>query len=174
MQMRVDRFQMQKEEYERMERMERMRDRDRRPGEPDDRRFDIPEPRFEADAPVHKFSVEVILNDPYWKSFRNEISAPSFSSTNPSIIDYLNEYDEKVAELHRMATALAHVMNPGARELWDCETAAAPAAQAAQPVQAAAPVVDTVAELQKYKMLLDTGVITEEEFAAKKKQLLGI
>ena len=173
MQMRVDRFQMQKEEYERMERMERMRDRDRRPGEPDDRRFDIPEPRFEADAPVHKFSVEVILNDPYWKSFRNEISAPSFSSTNPSIIDYLNEYDEKVAELHRMATALAHVMNPGARELWDGENAA-PAAQAAQPVQAAAPVVDTVAELQKYKMLLDTGVITEEEFAAKKKQLLGI
>ena len=174
MQMRVDRFQMQKEEYERMERMERMRDRDRRPGEPDDRRFDIPEPRFEADAPVHKFSVEVILSDPYWKSFRNEISAPSFSSTNPSIIDYLNEYDEKVEELHRMATALAHVMNPGARELWDGETAAAPAAQAAQPVQAAAPVVDTVAELQKYKMLVDTGVITEEEFAAKKKQLLGI
>ena len=174
MQMRVDRFQMQKEEYERMERMERMRDRDRRPGEPDDRRFDIPEPRFEADAPVHKFSVEVILNDPYWKSFRNEISAPSFSSTNPSVIDYLNEYDEKVEELHRMATALAHVMNPGARELWDGETAAAPAAQAAQPVQAAAPVVDTVAELQKYKMLVDTGVITEEEFAAKKKQLLGI
>ena len=73
-----------------------------------------------------------------------------------------------------MATALAHVMNPGARELWDGETAAAPAAQAAQPVQATAPVVDTVAELQKYKMLLDTGVITEEEFAAKKKQLLGI
>ena len=36
------------------------------------------------------------------------------------------------------------------------------------------PAVDTVAELQKYKMLLDTGVITEEEFAAKKKQLLGI
>ena len=174
MQMRVDRFQMQKEEYERMERMERMRDRDRRPGEPDDRRFDIPEPRFEADAPVHKFSVEVILSDPYWKSFRNEISAPSFSSTNPSVIDYLNEYDEKVEELHRMATALAHVMNPGARELWDGETAAAPAAQAAQPVQAAAPVVDTVAELQKYKMLVDTGVITEEEFAAKKKQLLGI
>ena len=137
-------------------------------------RVDIPEPRFEADAPVHKFSVEVILNDPYWKSFRNEISAPSFSSTNPSIIDYLNEYDEKVAELHRMATALAHVMNPGARELWDGETAAAPAAQTAQPVQAAAPAVDTVAELQKYKMLLDTGVITEEEFAAKKKQLLGI
>ena len=52
--------------------------------------------------------------------------------------------------------------------------AEAPVQEAAQPVQAAAPAVDTVAELQKYKMLLDTGVLTEEEFAAKKKQLLGI
>ena len=34
--------------------------------------------------------------------------------------------------------------------------------------------VDTVAEIQKYKALLDAGVLTEEEFAAKKKQLLGI
>ena len=36
------------------------------------------------------------------------------------------------------------------------------------------PFVISPVELQKYKMLLDTGVITEEEFAAKKKQLLGI
>ena len=33
---------------------------------------------------------------------------------------------------------------------------------------------DTIEQLQKYKGLLDAGVITEEEFAAKKKQLLGI
>ena len=35
-------------------------------------------------------------------------------------------------------------------------------------------VSDTIEQLQKYKGLLDAGVITEEEFAAKKKQLLGI
>lgn len=29
-------------------------------------------------------------------------------------------------------------------------------------------------ELKKFKALLDTGVITQEEFAAKKKQLLGL
>lgn len=29
-------------------------------------------------------------------------------------------------------------------------------------------------ELQKFKLLLDSGVITEEEFAAKKKQILGL
>ena len=42
-----------------------------------------------------------------------------------------------------------------------------------QPAQAVA-AVDTVAEIQKYKLLFDAGVLTEEEFAAKKKQLLGI
>ena len=33
---------------------------------------------------------------------------------------------------------------------------------------------DTITELRKYKELLDDGIITEEEFTAKKKQLLGI
>ena len=33
---------------------------------------------------------------------------------------------------------------------------------------------DAVAEIKKYKDLLDSGIITEEEFAAKKKQLMGI
>lgn len=33
---------------------------------------------------------------------------------------------------------------------------------------------DAAEELQKYKQLLDNGVITQEEFDAKKKQLLGI
>ena len=33
---------------------------------------------------------------------------------------------------------------------------------------------ETVEELKQYKALLDAGVLTEEEFAAKKRQLLGI
>ena len=33
---------------------------------------------------------------------------------------------------------------------------------------------NAVEELKQYKSLLDAGVITEEEFAAKKRQLLGI
>ena len=43
------------------------------------------------------------------------------------------------------------------------------------PQQGVAPQqVDAAEELQKYKQLLDSGVITQEEFDAKKKQLLGI
>ena len=34
--------------------------------------------------------------------------------------------------------------------------------------------VDSIEELKRYKELLDTGVITQEEFDAKKKQLLGL
>ncbi len=45
----------------------------------------------------------------------------------------------------------------------------------AQPAQVAAPAADdTIAQIQKLAELQKAGVITEEEFAAKKKQLLGI
>ena len=44
--------------------------------------------------------------------------------------------------------------------------------EAAQTTKAAAS--DTTENLKKYKELLDTGVITQEEFDAKKKQLLGL
>ena len=47
--------------------------------------------------------------------------------------------------------------------------AAAPAAPS--PVQAAN---NTAAQLQKYKELLDAGVISPEDYEAKKKQLLGL
>jgi membrane protease subunit (stomatin/prohibitin family) len=43
------------------------------------------------------------------------------------------------------------------------------------PPAAAAPAEpDSAAEIQKYAALKDQGLITEEEFAAKKKQILGI
>lgn len=38
----------------------------------------------------------------------------------------------------------------------------------------AAPVDDTAAQLQQLAQLRDQGILTDEEFAAKKKQILGI
>ncbi|MBR3553164.1 MAG: SHOCT domain-containing protein [Clostridia bacterium] len=49
------------------------------------------------------------------------------------------------------------------------QTAPVPPAPAAQPVSQSA-----ADELKKYKDLLDSGVITQDEFDAKKKQLLGL
>jgi hypothetical protein len=48
-----------------------------------------------------------------------------------------------------------------------------PQYQAPPPPQAA-PQQDYTAEIQKLAQLKDSGVITEEEFEAKKKQILGI
>ena len=49
-----------------------------------------------------------------------------------------------------------------------------PAAAPQQPVAAAPAEPDVAAEIQKYAALKDQGMLTEEEFAAKKKQILGI
>ena len=52
---------------------------------------------------------------------------------------------------------------------------AAPAPQPVAPAAPAAPAEpDAAAEIQKYAALKGQGLITEEEFAAKKKQILGI
>lgn len=48
------------------------------------------------------------------------------------------------------------------------------AQQETQPVAAAAPAQDAVSQLKQYKQLLDDGVITQADFDAKKKQLMGL
>ena len=73
----------------------------------------------------------------------------------------------KVNALHTLARNLMQLIAPGAPET------GAGAAQTAAPAQTGgAP--NAVEELKQYKSLLDAGVITEEEFAAKKRQLFGI
>ena len=73
----------------------------------------------------------------------------------------------KVNALHTLARNLMQLIAPGAPET------GAGAAQTAAPAQTGgAP--NAVEELKQYKSLLDAGVITEEELAAKKRQLLGI
>ena len=162
----IDRFYMEKHEYERMEEMDRMRYRD-----DDDHRPVRFEPTFDSPAPVRKFVIELTIAHPYWQGFRKEINAPGFDSYLPSVEDYLNEYDEEVNGLHELAAALLHIMDENGSEKWDDDPAAAAAVAAAN---AAPAQTDAVAEIKKYKELLDAGVLTEEEFAAKKKQLLGI
>lgn len=48
------------------------------------------------------------------------------------------------------------------------------ASQPTSTASAVRPVVDPADELKKYKDLLDTGAITQEEFDVKKKQLLNL
>ena len=54
------------------------------------------------------------------------------------------------------------------------QTAAKTGAPASEPAASAPASDDTVAEIKRFAELRDQGILTEEEFAAKKKKLLGL
>ena len=117
--------------------------------------------------------MEITLEHPYWKSFYKETGAPKFNSDQPSTIDYLDDYTQKTEGLHALAQNLMQIIDPQVQEQvidFHAATKSTQSAPQAAPVQAEDPTV----ALPKYKALLDAGVITAEEFEAKKKQLLGL
>lgn len=167
----IAQFVIRMREYEMLERMERMQERREREGEnPPPSRPYHPRPRFDVPVPFRHFYVEVALDHPYWAGYRWEISGPSMDQYNPDIDSYLREYETKVEELHGLAVNLMELICPGAPEICGYDTAA----DTPVPVTPAAAENDVIEQIQKYKALLDAGVLTEDEFAAKKKQLLGI
>ena len=60
------------------------------------------------------------------------------------------------------------------QQVMEQQAAAYQAQQAAPPAAAAPAEPDITAQLQQLAQLKEQGILTEEEFAAKKKQLLGI
>ena len=168
---RIEEYKMLRHEYEIMEEMRRNREQN---GSNDDRdyRDRVTEPDFNVPNPIDKFSVEIKLEHPYWKNFYKEAGVPKFNSDHPSTIDYMDDYTQKTEELHALAQNLMQLIDPQAQETV-VESASVQNTQSAPqtaPVQAEDPTV----ALPKYKALLDAGVITAEEFEAKKKQLLGL
>ena len=73
--------------------------------------------------------------------------------------------------MKQFATALRDIAFPNAPIQQDTPTSPAAAYYGGN---APATGVDTVEEIRRFKALMDQGIITEEEFAAKKTQLLGI
>jgi hypothetical protein len=76
----------------------------------------------------------------------------------------------RTAVIAGTATAVSNRVSRRQGERW-AEQSAAAAAQAAPPPP---PQDDTVAELEQLARLRDQGILTEDEFAAKKRQILGI
>ena len=170
---RIEEYKMLRHEYEIMEEMRRNREQNGGRDDREDRDFRdrITEPDFNIPNPVEKFAVEITLDHPYWKNFYKETGAPKFDSDHPSTIDYLDDYTQKTEELHTLAQNLMQLIDPQVQEKVIDPASVQSAPQAASaPAQAEDPTV----ALPKYKALLDAGVITAEEFEAKKKQLLGL
>lgn len=125
-------------------------------------------PTFDIPEPFKNFNVEIYFDHPYWSVFRADMSGPTFNNTYPDVNDYLREYNNSVATMDQLARAFMELAFPGAGE----QVAGGVAAPGAAAAPAAA--VDAVEEIKRYKELLDQGIISDEDFAAKKRQLLGI
>lgn len=132
------------------------RDPDHRPAP---RFYDIPEP-------FKKFQVSIYVDHPYWSLLECDRSGPTFDNDYPDVNDYMNRYQEGYWLMENLAQCLMAVAFP--------DVPAEGAQQEEQPAAAAAPAQDAVTQLKQYKQLLDDGVITQADFDAKKKQLMGL
>ncbi len=74
----------------------------------------------------------------------------------------------RTAVIAGTATAVSNNVSRRQARRWSAQE------QEAQPYQQAEPANDMTAQLQQLAQLKDQGILTQEEFDAKKKQLLGI
>lgn len=163
---RIRMFQMQKQRYE-ME-LERMTDEERENAR-------SREPRFNITQPFNKFYVEIHLQHPYWGTLTADMDAPRLNSQNPDSYDYLNSYNVRFGSMENMANALMEFAFPrAAQQAYENTYNPAPAAPVFNGGAPSAATMDVVKELKNYKELLDMGIITQAEFDAKKRQLLGM
>lgn len=145
------------------------------------------------DKPVDSLKLNLTLNNPYWKGKTYSINLPSVESED-QLREWVNDYKNTFAAAVDTCTALAGIMGVKTGKqmmeaikekaeailaVQNAEAAAKEAEVAAQAAETAAKIAKAaddnalVEMLKKWKELLDMGAITQEEFDAKKKELLG-
>lgn len=123
--------------------------------------FDVPEP-FQA------FKVELHFDHPYWTVIKCDMNGPRFSNDLPDVNDYINSYKRSIEEIEKLAAAFRAVAFPDAAD----QSIGSGTAQAVHTT--IAPPADAIEEIKRYKSLMEDGAISQQEFDAKKRQLLGI
>ncbi len=166
MEPQIAQFKMQAEMRREMERMieERLED-DKKPRYHSDPTIDLPEP-------FKKFMIEIHFDHPYQSVYTVDKKGPEFSYSNPDVNDYLNQYNSDVQLMEELARALMEVAFPGAPERTVNPAGVADVGSGV--AKAFGKVSDMATELERLKGLVDKGILTEEEFTVKKRQLLGI
>lgn len=125
--------------------------------------FDVPEL-------LRAFNVELQFDHPYWTVIKFDMDGPRFDNTHPDVNDYLRTYQQNMEELEKLVAALRTVAFPGAPE----QSIGLGAVRAQAVHTTTAPFADAIEEIKKYKMLMEDGIISQQEFDSKKRQLLGI
>ncbi len=130
----------------------------------------VPTQYFDVPEPFRAFNVELHFDHPYWTVIKCDMDGPRFSNDRPDINDYINSYQSSIQEIEKLVSALRAVAFPCAVE--QSFGLGASASQAAHTT--IAPPIDAIEEIKKYKALMEEGILSQQEFDAKKKQLLGI
>lgn len=129
--------------------------------------FNLPEP-FKA------FNVELHFEHPYWNVIKCDMDGPSFDNTHPDVDSYIREYQRNIAELEKMVSALKIVAFPDAQaQFLGAGVTGMQSGTQVGNVAMSSP-VDAIEEIKKYKTLMEEGIISEQDFNEKKRQLLGI
>ncbi|MEA5084911.1 MAG: DUF4428 domain-containing protein [Lachnospiraceae bacterium] len=123
--------------------------------------FNVPEP-FKA------FNVELHFDHPYWTVFKCDMDGPRFSNDRPDVNDYIRSYKRGIEELEKLEAAFKTVAFPDAQEQY-----VGGCAQQSVHTTMAFP-ADAIEEIKRYKVLMEEGIISLQEFDAKKRKLLGI
>ena len=154
-------------QYEQFRQLERMQEAAKKDGDSQNLTY-LSRPTFEYEV-VRDLRLELTLDHPYWGGTEPWFGdKPEFDDTYPSMDDFLRKFKQEMKKLHELAVNLMIMMELEPKEI-QMGVPGMPTVSAVPTAPA-----DPVAEIQKYKGLLDSGVITEDEFAAKKRQLLGI
>lgn len=170
----LEQFKARRQQYEFMKNMERREEEAaRQRGETYQGRY-ISEPAFDGNEPFDNFRLEMVMDDPYWSIFIGEVYGPKFNRTHPSIDSFIRDYQNAAEKIHDLAANLMQFMCPGAGEIRSGSMAEGTAVIGQMQPETTSGGSDAIGEIKKYKELLDAGIITEEEFALKKRQLLGL
>ncbi len=125
--------------------------------------FHIPEP-FQA------FNVELHVDHPYWSVIKCDMDGPRFDHTHPDVNNYLRDYQHNIEEIEKLVAAIKTMALPET----SVQSIGLGTSEAQREHISSAPTVDVIEEIKKYKALMEDGALSQQEFDAKKKQLLGI
>ncbi len=123
---------------------------------------------FNAPEPFQAFNVELHFDHPYWTVLKCDMDGPRFDTTHPDVNSYLRSYQQSIEEIEKLVAALRAVAFPEASE----QSIGLGTVQGVHTNMA--PPTDAIEEIKKYKALMEDGIISQQEFDAKKRQLLGI
>ncbi len=129
-----------------------------------------PVPYFDMPEPFQAFNVELHFDHPYWTVIKCDMDGPRFSNEYPDVNDYIRSYKQSIEEIEKLVVAFKTVAFPNAPE--QSFGIGSSGSQAVHTTSALP--VDTIEEIKKYKALMEEGIISQQEFEAKKKLLLGI